>query len=50
MRPQAKRIIAIDAGRGATVQLPTDVIVASTFSADAVAIEKSTHEVDEEMI
>lgn len=48
---QAKRIMAMMQARGATVQLPTDVIVASTFSADALAIEKSTHEVtDEEMI
>ncbi|MBS1209879.1 MAG: phosphoglycerate kinase [Proteobacteria bacterium] len=49
--PEAKRIIAKMAARGASVPIPTDVVVAREFSASAEAITKPAgHVTDDEMI
>jgi phosphoglycerate kinase len=49
--PEARRIMAKMAARGASVPLPTDVVVAREFSASAEAITKPATEVaDDEMI
>lgn len=45
---QAKRIMENMQSRGAAVPLPTDVVVASSFSADAVATHKKAIEVNNE--
>ena len=45
---QARRIMQSMESRGAAVPLPTDVIVASSFSADAVATQKKANEVNNE--
>ena len=44
--PQAKAIIAQMASRGAAVPIPTDVVCAKSFSADAVATVKSADTVE----
>ena len=47
----AKRIIAKMSARGATVPIPTDVVVAKEFSKDAAAtVKKATDEAEDDMI
>ncbi|MDB5970337.1 MAG: 3-phosphoglycerate kinase [Hydrocarboniphaga sp.] len=46
--PEARRIIDKLAARGASVPIPTDVIVAKTFSADATATVKAAEDVAED--
>lgn len=49
--PEARRIIAKMSARGASVPIPTDVVVAREFSATAEAVVKAASEVaDDEMI
>ncbi|MEG0199116.1 MAG: phosphoglycerate kinase [Comamonas sp.] len=48
---QAKAVIAAMAARGAEVPIPTDVVTAKTFAADAVAtVKKATEVADDDMI
>ncbi len=48
---QAKAVIAAMAARGAEVPIPTDVVVAKTFAADAVAtVKKATEVAADDMI
>ena len=48
---QAKAVIAAMAARGAEVPIPTDVVVAKTFAADAVAtVKKATEVAEDDMI
>jgi phosphoglycerate kinase len=49
--PEAKAVIEAMRARGAAVPIPTDVVVAKTFSADAVATVKAANDVaDDDMI
>lgn len=45
---QAKSVIAAMKGRGAEVPIPTDVVTAKTFSADAVATVKAATDVEDD--
>jgi phosphoglycerate kinase len=48
---EAKAVIAAMAARGAEVPIPTDVVVAKTFAADAPAtVKKATEVADDDMI
>jgi len=48
---EAKEVIAIMKARGAEVPIPTDVVTAKTFSADAVAtVKKATEVADDDLI
>ena len=48
---QAKAVIAAMAARGAQVPIPTDVVVAKTFAADAAAtVKKATEVADDDLI
>ena len=48
---EAKAVIAAMAARGAEVPIPTDVVTAKTFSADAVAtVKKATEVADDDLI
>jgi phosphoglycerate kinase len=48
---QAKAVIDIMKARGAEVPIPTDVVTAKTFSADAVAtVKKATEVADDDLI
>ena len=46
LRAEAQKVMTKMRGRGADVPLPTDVVVAKTFAADAAAAVKSVREVD----
>jgi phosphoglycerate kinase len=49
--PEAKAVIEAMRARGAAVPIPTDVVVAKTFSADAVATVKAANDVaDDDLI
>jgi len=48
---EAKAVIALMKSRGAEVPIPTDVVTAKTFSADAVAtVKKATEVADDDLI
>jgi phosphoglycerate kinase len=48
---EAKAVIEVMKARGAEVPIPTDVVVAKTFAADAVAtVKKATEVADDDMI
>ncbi len=48
---EAKAVIAAMAARGAEVPIPTDVVTAKTFAADAVAtVKKATEVADDDLI
>ena len=48
---EAKAVIALMKARGAEVPIPTDVVTAKTFSADAVAtVKKATEVADDDLI
>jgi len=48
---EAKEVIEIMKARGAEVPIPTDVVTAKTFSADAVAtVKKATEVADDDLI